>query len=169
MYDHASREHQGTVLIGFRKGDVMEMVKSRDDGWCKVRGPVRLALDSGARVLAATAPGPSSRWSHPPRHCTVIRLSKAASLAGRRRPTSSRWRRLTRPTAARARPRRPTRPSLAPRLCCSAAAPCRRRLRSTRRPSSLRRHSCRRTRRCCPRARRLSLATASLPSCPTRW
>jgi len=36
MYDHASREHQGTVLIGFRKGDVMEMVKSRDDGWCKV-------------------------------------------------------------------------------------------------------------------------------------
>lgn len=36
MYDHAPREHQGSTLMGFRKGDVMELVKTRDDGWSKV-------------------------------------------------------------------------------------------------------------------------------------
>jgi hypothetical protein len=36
MYDHASREHQGSILMGFRKGEIMELVKTRDDGWSKV-------------------------------------------------------------------------------------------------------------------------------------
>eukprot|EP00730_Choanoeca_flexa_P005539 TRINITY_DN11967_c0_g2_i3.p1 TRINITY_DN11967_c0_g2~~TRINITY_DN11967_c0_g2_i3.p1 ORF type:complete len:876 (+),score=296.90 TRINITY_DN11967_c0_g2_i3:68-2695(+) len=36
-YDHEAKDHQGTKLLGFKKGDKLELIKSRDDGWCKVR------------------------------------------------------------------------------------------------------------------------------------
>jgi hypothetical protein len=36
-YDHEAKDHQGTKLLGFKKGDKLELLKSRDDGWSKVR------------------------------------------------------------------------------------------------------------------------------------
>ncbi|EGD83151.1 hypothetical protein PTSG_03783 [Salpingoeca rosetta] len=36
LYDHASSTHGGSVLLGFKKGDVMTLIRKRDDGWCKV-------------------------------------------------------------------------------------------------------------------------------------
>eukprot|EP00043_Microstomoeca_roanoka_P007760 m.74962 g.74962 ORF g.74962 m.74962 type:complete len:864 (+) comp13959_c0_seq1:329-2920(+) len=36
MYDHAASQHGGSVLLGFKKGDIMTLVRKRDDGWCKV-------------------------------------------------------------------------------------------------------------------------------------
>eukprot|EP00045_Choanoeca_perplexa_P012700 m.140164 g.140164 ORF g.140164 m.140164 type:complete len:861 (+) comp16104_c0_seq2:70-2652(+) len=36
-YDHEAKDHQGTKLLGFKKGDRLELLKTRDDGWCKVR------------------------------------------------------------------------------------------------------------------------------------
>lgn len=36
LYDHAAREHQGSTLMGMKKGDILEVIKTREDGWCKV-------------------------------------------------------------------------------------------------------------------------------------
>ena len=36
MYDHVASKHGGSVLLGFKKGDVMTLVRKRHDGWCKV-------------------------------------------------------------------------------------------------------------------------------------
>eukprot|EP00055_Hartaetosiga_balthica_P006615 m.21089 g.21089 ORF g.21089 m.21089 type:complete len:853 (+) comp5324_c0_seq1:34-2592(+) len=36
LYNHQGKEHGGSVLIGFKKGDKLILLKKRDDGWCKV-------------------------------------------------------------------------------------------------------------------------------------
>jgi len=37
LYKHEGKNQQGFILIGFEKGDVMILVKKRDDGWSRVR------------------------------------------------------------------------------------------------------------------------------------
>ena len=37
LYKHEGKNQQGFVLIGFAKGDVMTLVKKREDGWSRVR------------------------------------------------------------------------------------------------------------------------------------
>eukprot|EP00053_Salpingoeca_punica_P016265 m.152797 g.152797 ORF g.152797 m.152797 type:complete len:862 (+) comp16923_c0_seq3:77-2662(+) len=37
LYDHAAKVQQGFNLVGFRKGDVVRVIKKRDDGWSKVQ------------------------------------------------------------------------------------------------------------------------------------
>lgn len=45
LYDHAAREHGGSTLIGLKKGDIVELIKSREDGWCKVSVGISAVLN----------------------------------------------------------------------------------------------------------------------------
>eukprot|EP00052_Salpingoeca_macrocollata_P008277 m.65714 g.65714 ORF g.65714 m.65714 type:complete len:850 (-) comp16512_c0_seq1:60-2609(-) len=37
LYDHQAKTQQGFNLVGFKKGDILELIKKREDGWSKVR------------------------------------------------------------------------------------------------------------------------------------
>ncbi|EDQ91389.1 uncharacterized protein MONBRDRAFT_36287 [Monosiga brevicollis MX1] len=61
VYAHEAKDHQGTKLIGFAKGEQMELLKSRKDGWSKVRirGLEGWAPTSYLKQVAAAAPAPA--------------------------------------------------------------------------------------------------------------
>eukprot|EP01147_Barroeca_monosierra_P004869 gene4869-6890_t len=37
LYDHTSSQHGSSVLLGFKKGEKMVLLRKRNDGWCKVK------------------------------------------------------------------------------------------------------------------------------------